>query len=1349
MRFDKDADEGALTGTPPLAFGRAIQGFHSSGIANSHQPHKRLHDRSPLPLDLSSAPSGASLVTAGPSSAASSQQSNGKENQSAPSAKRNTHQRTASDGIGRRSLQHDQSSLNSSEGFGSPMIGKHVSAATSATSLRGSSIYKAQRESHELGRNTSQSTQRQGSHSRNTSASISRSGSLDKAKSKQANATSSPPSKHAHRIKSSAASSIDADVNRSVDLSAYSGTVTPRKADPRIPSALTAPLSPIAGSSPGESHRSTSVLNESLQSSVSQPYEKSLLAQVREAQVQEAKALEELVQLREQAGRRRAGEQAATALTKQARESLDAKHREALRRYRLLQQLLLDELIDHGPDSSGWLDARNGCERVLMPRPALRNNDLDVRFPGVGGTNAELSATMFERSRGASYNDNRTADDHTRVQGLLSSSQITQPSHFGDEGRRPIFHHRLPPVAPSGSTDDEVTAGSTRPAVPKRSSSRQKYHRATTGRVSNGPQTPALTPNMLSDDEDKVDDLFTPDLATVIAQGRQLERDREKWREQHRKSMERRHHSHRQRSKSTRADVGRPPMPTEQVQQEIMPGPSTKLKHSRSSPDLRQKQETATTIAAAAQDPSSPNVPRCFGRKTPVEHASAGQIHGRRLRSKSFENLSHFYHSAMAKAAPCMARSVSAKSVNPKDEKSHWPASDDRKRAQSLSRYEHEKQSQATRRAKGSVSERRLIEGEPYKVTRTMRDESTSPGLGPGPLIVRHPSWAPPPRQRKEDVSERVVEAERTSVDHYAAAISSPRPDIGAQGVSSEVTFVHAGRHATKRGYHRPTNSDELAAFLHGAPGKSRSRKPVPDFIQGNADDATASASLHQHNNDEWNMFDNVTSSNSLPVPLRRSRSRSDKAASLTSSVSPQPVPGGVGRASVGRDSDRFALDDLSEVQRLRLQSFDQPGNAFQTPPLLQFNRERQDYPFLQQESATESQSDKVNASRRSNEASTARPSFDDGASVHAREMWNTDNHREEDFTSLFFRRPKARLAEAEIDRTTRSAGLTVEEMSNANNATSLEEFLLSRQFVDGVRTSSRLSASNHSGDSVDETKEKDGRGHRTSSSTIEARRSVHSRTPSGSRTRDRYVSPTLNQDDVVRLGRVDSKRKPHLHVHQHTDADVKKQGTDLHKAVAYAHVDQADTPTLSVVGQASTTNDFLRPRHNSLTASIVLNPTSSTEDVGQSAEQDAGVDDDLNAVLRYITFASPSAPPSASHGLDEEMDDDDRSGGSAAEASNTFANGHAGLAPPLLLRHKDRSNNVGRNADRTSANTLASSVASMYDSSSQGHDQQQTDRRHGQGSAVSGTAHAGGDSIRGMVRSHVWPTPPPASPRR
>lgn len=794
---------------------------------------------------------------------------------------------------------------------------------------------------------------------------------------------------------------------------------------------------------------------------------------------------------------------------------------ESHRRFTLLQQLHLDELTSHAPEAGGWLEPKNGCERVLMPRPTLRggmngldryDDDTADGYHSEGGqalrrsTRAAQRSAAFERNRRmpAAYPRN---DDHdaSRTQALLAQDQVDTFGSANGRGR-PFFHHRMPPdvpanedgehAGPSGKTSWVMT--DERPDIPVRTSSRRGHRRrAQSSADARDPSTPALTPNIMSDSDDE----DIPDSSMVLAQGRALEQEREKWREQHRKSFAANDPSYRrsqsQHRKSNRSS-GKKPVRKEQAG----------LRQAKSTPDLREKSKSKEDLPPPMPN-SPPPTTSCFPRSKKHESDQEQRLGSTRSRSKSMEGLSRLRASAVAAAAslaaPCGGQlSSSQRRESEKDvERRKSKTSSRRARALTLSRYDLEKRASLP-------SDDRVMHDRPFVIGRQMEDKNTSPGLGKGPLQIRHPSWYKAGTSVNPPIDELRMppsQATQSTVDQFGAAISSPRPNLGLRNTQnkSQEDLSTPGRHATKKGYHRPSSSDQLAAYLNlaatnrssvqatqgqtasssassskerdsyleqrsasqkgesGDEGEKRRLSLGMSRVLGMAIDPDQSSSLRPTPDSEIMMRSRPQGS--LPVPPRRQRTSSIAGrSSLSPSTSPPMEQEGQTLKVDPDATPKMASAEASSSGKVgiphspftSLQStFTAQSGAFQTPPLVQPVHD--DDWFGSQGSHSRSQDRSVDrilantmatsspplrsAQREAMQQSTllrgahvpaslldeqdleasglqrshsvtGRISSDDTASQHSREMlWNTDEHGDEAFNSLFFRRPSQNLS--------------------------------------------------------------------------------------------------------------------------------------------------------------------------------------------------------------------------------------------------------------------------------------------------------------------------------------------------
>ncbi|PWN38062.1 uncharacterized protein FA14DRAFT_153401 [Meira miltonrushii] len=794
---------------------------------------------------------------------------------------------------------------------------------------------------------------------------------------------------------------------------------------------------------------------------------------------------------------------------------------EAHRRFTLLQQLHLDELTSHAPEAGGWLEPKNGCERVLMPRPTLRggmssldryDDEAGDGYHSEGGqalrrsTRAAQRSAAFERNRRmpAAYPRN-SEHDAGRTQALLAQNQADT---FGSaNGRsRPFFHHRMPPAIPSDGNDEHAGPSDQRPwvmtdempVIPVRTSSRLGHRRRaqSSANAARGPSTPALTPNLMSDSDDE----DIPDSSMVLAQGRALEQEREKWREQHRKSFGANDPSYRrsqsQHRKSNRSS-GKKPAPKDKAG----------LRQAKSTPDLREKSKEKEAVPPPMPH-SPPPTTSCFPRSKKHGTDQQQRLDSTRSRSKSMEGLSRLRASALAAAAsfaaPCGGQSTSyQRRESEKDaERRRSKAASRRGRTLTLSRYDAEKRASLP-------SDDRIVYDRPFIIRREMDDKNTSPGLGKGPLQVRHPSWYVASTSANRPIEELRLpppQATRSTVDQFGAAISSPRPNLGLANPQnkSQEDLATTGRHATKKGYHRPSNSDQLAAYLNSAAANRTNVQTGQSQPASSAASSSKERDLHQEQrpasqsgeavDDEekrglslgmsrvlGSAIDPDQATNlrptpdseilmrsrpheSLPVPPRRQRTSSTPGhSSISPSISPQTdqdgqpsnVDVGATPKMTSTEASKSGKVGIPHSPFTSLQTgFTAQSGAFQTPPLVQpvddgdwfgsqgSHSRSQDRSVDRIRANTLATSSPLRSTQREarqqstplrgahvpaslldeqdfeasnlqrSHSSSGRISSDDTASQHSREMlWNTDEHGDEAFNSLFFRKPSQSLS--------------------------------------------------------------------------------------------------------------------------------------------------------------------------------------------------------------------------------------------------------------------------------------------------------------------------------------------------
>ncbi|CAD6884444.1 unnamed protein product [Tilletia laevis] len=289
-------------------------------------------------------------------------------------------------------------------------------------------------------------------------------------------------------------------------------------------------------------------------------------------------------------------------------------------KFHLLQQLHLEELIQHSVEFSGVLEPESGCDAVFRPRPALKNRGADTsRRYQMAGLPEWASASSsghgshstivpleagFERHRALRGQARNPTQAHRRTQTErasldshfeLMSSHDRQPAVL-QAGRQPFFHHRMPPEPPRDTTADKTQPGPIRSAaaavaapvawctntgdvsyesvdepvktapeyatlpIERRASQaggevELVYRMRSIPVGAQNPVTPEgrrersfsiplrkqpPTPDLIrtGDSSPEIDELDTPDLSTVIADGIWLDAQRAKWREQYRKGLD-------------------------------------------------------------------------------------------------------------------------------------------------------------------------------------------------------------------------------------------------------------------------------------------------------------------------------------------------------------------------------------------------------------------------------------------------------------------------------------------------------------------------------------------------------------------------------------------------------------------------------------------------------------------------------------------------------------------------------------------------------------------------------------------------------------------------------------------
>ncbi|PWN91933.1 hypothetical protein FA10DRAFT_300492 [Acaromyces ingoldii] len=267
---------------------------------------------------------------------------------------------------------------------------------------------------------------------------------------------------------------------------------------------------------------------------------------------------------------------------------------QASRSYRLLQQLHLDELEAHDADNSGYLEAKDGCQRVLMPKPSLKQQQQQQQTPlyAFPPKSHEPQAVSLERNRVHT----KSAPDmraRVRAQQVLASSLVIpdRDSSLRDRHHRPLFHHRMPPEPPAESLD--ALGGN----------EQRRQSRALRSLFDAPPlPTPHLTPS--SGREEEWDEPDTPDLATVIAQGQALEEERERWRRQHQRSFGTAEHKRRNPSRQMRTGGSQLGAATNKSAADDADGQRRRVRYAKSSPDLAVDVEKRTRFEEELTSPA-------------------------------------------------------------------------------------------------------------------------------------------------------------------------------------------------------------------------------------------------------------------------------------------------------------------------------------------------------------------------------------------------------------------------------------------------------------------------------------------------------------------------------------------------------------------------------------------------------------------------------------------------------------------------------------------------------------------------------------------------------------------------
>ncbi|UZJ52897.1 hypothetical protein CBS101457_002217 [Exobasidium rhododendri] len=696
---------------------------------------------------------------------------------------------------------------------------------------------------------------------------------------------------------------------------------------------------------------------------------------------------------------------------------------EANENYKSLQQMHFDELKTHSTDIAGWWDTKNGCERVLMPRPLLGKDDLKEK--------SNSSAVAFERHRRLQTQSNPQLSDSAKAQEMLGS-RFRRSHEKGESGG--LFHHRMPPPTPEmnqGATLAPVT-------IPVRRSSRSKRLNGTTPTPSS---IPALNSHLLSDGSDEEDDL-----ATVLAQGRALDEEREKWREQHRKSIGKSKSHDMIRAAASSSKSGGDGVKAKRVHYRE-PLPDLKTFHKYADKNVAGKSDllsqtggTSNTRRGTEKGLLEEGGERRGKSSTaciPFPSLLSSRGHQRR-RSKSQESIRSLFH--VDSCFPSIRRQRS-QTMTAVDESASRRMSQDR-----LDVDHH------YRRNRSSSTQSHVVSDTPVVISRLSmpserKREKGEVDRGGSPLSIAN----------SQAVNARKQVDSSPQSNAYGIAFSAPRPDIG-QTVPKDPTFF-AGRHATKIGYHHPTGSDDLRSMLSSTPTSTRgqeerslakSSSPVimaPRDFESGRRLSVRSSSLGPNRgtpkiDENHRQMETSTQSpvsevmeqqRSLPVPPRRQRSiranSTSESTDETSSSGLQPpspslsnIPF-VAMEGFATSSDAMILPTLN---RLRVSDGDRIQDRLLSPGSEANILPRVDRSIGIEERLTGSfRQSRGDARGRGFKGSFVQPSSsssDDSnyspRSIAARELWNTDEHEEEAFSGLFFKPPvmsSSRLGQAMV----------------------------------------------------------------------------------------------------------------------------------------------------------------------------------------------------------------------------------------------------------------------------------------------------------------------------------------------
>ncbi|PWO00885.1 hypothetical protein FA09DRAFT_344943 [Tilletiopsis washingtonensis] len=550
---------------------------------------------------------------------------------------------------------------------------------------------------------------------------------------------------------------------------------------------------------------------------------------------------------------------------------------EARKKYRLLQQLHLDEANAHAPEH-GWYDANSGCERVLMPRPKLKNR---TSIDGSSDTHSRRSTyASVERNRP------RPRDSDPKTQHLrrktesnpdiaaqaLAQERLAHNAASVPTRRRahtdaspplvqaPFFHHRAAPLPPPAfPPQDDRACSPMRSCHPRASGTIEVDGAHVWPRKTPTPTSAGMLVNPLE---------ASPDLETVIAQGIALDRDREQWRREYARSIGG-HEHRRSRSQDRRSSSSstRPrnrrfhwdqsePLPADagSVAQRgtlELPRSSTAqpprqrtLRYVRSSPQLGEKERER--FEPRAPSPPSP-VPTSFQALSPFRGGrKRAQSMGDDGRNKQRDSGWSGVFRKRRSRAPTPSSPVLG---SPRTDRDH-----SRVVSASLA---------TQRRMRNSASwDKAVVAAEQPLHIHASRRQSWRPSSSVGgrstpaqdradrtvraqlvfdePVIIgRQPGFdgrAEEPSStgltRSASDSSGVFRfpssgpAPSTPGTSYGVAFSSPRPDI-SDNPTPLMAPLRTGAHPTSPTYHRPKNSADLRTLLAEAGAQRASTEPA------------------------------------------------------------------------------------------------------------------------------------------------------------------------------------------------------------------------------------------------------------------------------------------------------------------------------------------------------------------------------------------------------------------------------------------------------------------------------------------------------------------------------------------